>query len=292
MKMKLSIFSVLSISSSANALVAYYAFPYYRNCPNRPAGVEPRERMSLLSNSMVVRNSSIPGPLFRSTVGRAIFDTDSEEVPKKTVSESCSSKNMIEMITEVDSIFDCIDKNKDGKISNDELKYYLEGLGYLAETIRYLFTALDKNADGVISREEMRFAFSNYEATALYKAFGLGNAVTDEIYRDAVACIRTSADLDDKISTESRTRLADIFFDIIDTDENGTIDSEELRDHFREAENSSFREVGNFSNRSVESIYAALDLDLDGTITREEMRAGFQQYDPKALLIALGMRAY
>eukprot|EP00588_Corethron_pennatum_P026642 CAMPEP_0194314778 /NCGR_PEP_ID=MMETSP0171-20130528/11609_1 /TAXON_ID=218684 /ORGANISM="Corethron pennatum, Strain L29A3" /LENGTH=291 /DNA_ID=CAMNT_0039070335 /DNA_START=49 /DNA_END=924 /DNA_ORIENTATION=- len=290
--MKFTVVSILSVSSSTHALVVGDVRQHYRKSfPVLPVTPSPTlARNSLLS--MGVSDTSIPGSLFRSTVGRAIFDTDREEASDKTLAES-SSTTMTEMIAEADSIFDSIDTNKDGGISNAELRSYLEDLGYLTESIRYLFTALDTNADGVISREEMRFAFSKYEATALYMAFGLGNEVTDNSYRDAVEHIRSSADIDEKISTESRTRLADLFFNMIDTDESGRIDAEELREHFREAENenSSFREVGNFSSLSVESIFAALDLDLDGTITREEMREGFNQYDPKALLIALGMRA-
>mmetsp|Transcript_45986 Transcript_45986/g.89843 ORF Transcript_45986/g.89843 Transcript_45986/m.89843 type:complete len:281 (-) Transcript_45986:168-1010(-) len=194
-----------------------------------------------------------------------------------------------EAFAEADSIFDTIDTDKDGGISNAELRAHLVVLGYSQDSIRYLFTALDANADGVISREEMRFAFSNYESTALYMSLGLGNDVSDDAFNDAIDAVRSSAKVATGSSTEANNELADLIFDMIDIDKSGKIDPEELKEHFRVKGNSTW-EIGNFSANSVESILAALDIDFDGTISREEMREGFNQYDPRALAKALGLR--
>jgi len=194
-----------------------------------------------------------------------------------------------EAFAEADAIFDTIDTDKDGGISNAELRAHLVVLGYSQDSIRYLFTALDANADGVISREEMRFAFSNYESTALYMSLGLGNDVSDDAFNDAIDAVRSSAKVATSSSTEANNELADLIFDMIDIDKSGKIDPEELKEHFRVKGNSTW-EIGNFSANSVESILTALDIDFDGTISREEMREGFNQYDPRALAKALGLK--
>ena len=212
---------------------------------------------------------------------------------------------------EADAIFDTIDVNDDGEISNDELHTHLVEKGYPSDSIRMLFTALDKNADGIISREEMRYAFSNYEISAMYRAFGLGNKLDcendisndneecdiekEQVYDDAVSKIRSKAMSDaNKYSPEMLTKLADTIFDMIDIDGSGVIDAMELRMHFAEEDEQStatvIRNVGKPSIASVNSILKALDINSDGVISREEMRKGFQEYDPRALSSALGLQ--
>lgn len=195
-----------------------------------------------------------------------------------------------DMVAEADAIFDSIDVNKDGGISNDELQTYLEKNGYSEYSIRNLFTAMDKNADGVISREEMQFAFSNFEATALFMAFGEGSDVSADAYNDAVKAIRSSAEIENNLPPELLTKLADLIFDMIDTDKSGEIDTQELKDFFREAETPSYREIGNASAVSSSNIFRALDLDTNSKISREEMREGFKLYDPRVLSKAFGLR--
>jgi len=209
-------------------------------------------------------------------------------IPDGATEATTEQDNINDAYAEADSIFDTIDINKDGGISNAELRAHLVVLGYSQDSIRYLFTALDANADGVISRKEMRYAFSNYESTALYMALGLGNDVTDDAFNDAIDHVRTSA-VAGSTSTEANNELADLIFDMIDVDRSGKIDPEELQEHLRLKGNSTW-EIGNFSANSVESVLEALDIDFDGTISRDEMREGFNQYDPRALAKALGLR--
>jgi len=202
--------------------------------------------------------------------------------------------NPQELLQTADSIFDTMDTNHDGSISNEELRTHLARIGYSPESIRLLFTALDKNADGVISREEMRFAFETYEVSSLYKAFGVGDEdLTEEMYSATVESIRSSADMDSskKTAPELVTKLADLIFNMIDTDNSGEIDGDELKLHFmKHGDFSTFREVGHVSTISVESVMKALDLNDDGVISREEMRNGFRQYDLEALSKALGLQ--
>lgn len=220
----------------------------------------------------------------------------------------------------VDMMFDLIDVNNDGGITNDELVHYLkEEAGIDNQSIRYLFTALDTNADGNVSREELQFAFTNYETPALYRAFGLGSQTTQELYMDAVKEIREGMvhdknDNDDNKelpAPELLTKLADFIFNVIDEDKSGEIDVDELRTHFmdqqimdqmiydnddeEEDDESSSSSSSNHNktpasmDEKVESILEALDLNHDGVISREEMRQGFQQYDPRTLSEALGL---
>jgi len=199
----------------------------------------------------------------------------------------------IDLLEEVDAIFDSIDVNKDGAISGDELRSHLVGtMGYSIESARYLFAVLDADINGNISREGMMYAFSNYEAVALYMTLGLGGSeVTDGVFSDALKNIckryEMSADPDSRNKLVLND-LADLIFDVIDTDKSGEIDAQELRDHFEQVAKKGCKD----SSVSVQSIFAVLDLNSDGVVSREEMRDGFKRYDHKALSKALGLRVY
>merc|ERR1719491_362794 len=182
------------------------------------------------------------------------------------------------------------DTDKDGTISNDELQVHLEGIGYSNKSIRTLFATLDKNADGLISREEMRFAFTNYDIQALYQAFGVGTVglSSEKAYTTAIDKIRSNANIDPTASPAMLNILADLIFDKIDTDKSGEIDAVELKKHL---ESVTKKTDGDEDDLSAESILKALDLNDDGVISREEMRSGFNQFNPKSLSKALGVRA-
>jgi len=219
-------------------------------------------------------------------------DGDSETVSSST--SWFANNNKI-----ADSIFDAIDTDKDGSVSNEELRLHLEEIGYSANSIRSLFATIDKNADGAIDREEMRFAFDNYDLLALYQAFGVGvdDVANDKRYNDAVDKIRSNAGIN--TIDNSMNVLADLIFDQIDTDKSGEIDVNELKEHFETLTTSDKIEQGGVfyndkdddDDSTPESILKALDLNSDGVICREEMRLGFSQFNPKSLLKALGVRA-
>ena len=248
--------------------------------------------------------------LRRPFVGTAATKTaDANEIDTNSSSNSQTSSSSPveksdELFAEADSLFDMLDTNNDGGISNEELKSHLESIGFAAESIRSLFTILDKNADGIVSKAEMRFAWSKYDTANLYKAFGLDINDTGTPYNEVIESIRSDAnnknnnnnDITEAVSTspELLTKLADIIFDSIDTDRSEEIDAEELRMHFRvngttNNEGTTIREIGHASSVRAESLLKALDLNLDGVISRQEMRDGFNQYDPRTLSRALGL---
>lgn len=228
--------------------------------------------------------------------GDGVITRDEMKLAFSNKAEIEDNKNGIaskDILAFSDMLFDSIDVNGDGEISNDELRAHLEGIGYSNRSIRNLFTAMDKNADGVISRDEMRFAFSNYELTALYKAFGAdGSDVSADAYNEAVEQIRTNAQVGSNDTPLMRTILADLIFDMIDTDGSGEIDTAELKEHLMKNGDPAELQLGRDAFAlSVDSILKALDLNSDGVISREEMRDGFEQYDPKVLSKALGLSA-
>jgi len=252
---------------------------------------------------VVLHESSSPSPDSAAS-SSATIATESEPEPEPEEAPLSSSwfENNDVM---ADSIFDSIDIDKDGTITNDELQTHLEGIGYSNISIRTLFATLDKNADGLISREEMRFAFTNYDIQALYQAFGVGTVglTNEKTYTRAIDKIRSNANIDPKASPAMLNILADLIFDKIDTDKSGEIDADELKKHFEAVtkktngsttsckSSTTTRIERGDDDLSAESILKALDLNSDGVISREEMRSGFNQFNPKSLSKALGIRA-
>lgn len=72
-----------------------------------------------------------------------------------------------------DELFDEIDTNSDGTVSEGELRLHLERQGYSRSTVEAIFAALDLNADGEVSRAELRHSFSRSRHSALLKALGV-----------------------------------------------------------------------------------------------------------------------
>ena len=73
-----------------------------------------------------------------------------------------------------DEVFDIIDANHDGQITNSELRAHLvsRGVSVSKTTADAVFTALDIDHDGSISRSELRGAFGRYEYSAVRLALG------------------------------------------------------------------------------------------------------------------------
>ena len=140
---------------------------------------------------------------------------------------------------EVDSIFDCVDKNGDGEITLEELKEHLVGeMGYTKEYTEYLYESIDTDSNGSISREELRFAFYNFEALSMYMTFGMGGADMTQRQSFKKLALQSAQQYYDPDSSGANSSklllddLADLIFDMIDIDQSGEITRKELEVHF------------------------------------------------------------
>lgn len=196
----------------------------------------------------------------------------------------------IDLLKEADAIFDAVDVNDDGTISYDELRAHLvDQMGYTTEYTKFLFSSLDTDADGQITRQEMRFAFYNFEALSLYMTFGVGGSELTS--REAFKSFVFNQDGGrDKLMLDD---LADLIFDMIDTDGSGTIDTVELRKHFQNVTSKFDEDIQESQAKEyVDTMLASLDANKDGGIDREEVQAAFQKYDFKLLAETFGLRVY
>lgn len=220
--------------------------------------------------------------------------------------------NQIYLLDEVDSIFDCVDKNGDGEITQEELKAHLvDEMGYSKKYTEYLFESIDTDSSGSISRDELRFAFYNFEALSMYMTFGMGGAdITKRaaFKKMALNSAHSYPDLDSEsddltgVSQESRDKLllddlADLIFEMIDTDKSGAISKEELSDHFDKvteklAKNAKDRATTKQAQEYVSAMFETLDVNKDGSICRDEIRAAFEKYDFKLLARTFGLKVY
>jgi len=146
---------------------------------------------------------------------------------------------------DADNVFSVIDVDGNGEIDRDELVTHLTGAGYKAEAVEKIFEKLDVDASGSLSREELRAGFRNY--TPLRKAPGFGNyneEFKEEIHVDADRLF-TSVDADNdgevteaelRVHLRQFSRFSDpaitSIFEMLDVDENGAIDRDELRSAF------------------------------------------------------------
>jgi Ca2+-binding EF-hand superfamily protein len=161
-----------------------------------------------------------------------------------------------DVVRDADAVFFVIDENGDGSISREELMAHLTKAGYTEQAVNTVFDKLDGDDDGTISRNELREGFLKY--TPLREAPGLGayNAkFIEEIHVDA-----------------------DALFAAIDTDGDGTVTKDELRNHLKTFSGYSFKAISN--------IFAVLDANMDGSIERTELRDAFVKYS--ALRQAIG----
>jgi len=197
----------------------------------------------------------------------------------------------IAILEEIDSIFDCIDTNGDGVISSDELRAHLvDNMGYKTEFTNYLFEAIDVDDDGEITRQEMKYAFYNFEALSMYMTFGVGGNLLTSRDSFKKLVLSQSEDPNDMLLLKD---MADLIFEIIDTDNSGTIDRQELFNHFKEV-TSKFPEgsTEKQAQEYVKTMFNTLDVNNDGVIERKEMRDAFEQYDFKHLVKTFGLSVY
>jgi len=146
---------------------------------------------------------------------------------------------------DADAVFAIIDANGDGEISREELINHLTSAGYTEAAVNLIFDKLDTNQDASLSQEELRKGFLEY--TPLREAPGLGSyndKFVKEIHHDADALF---ASIDEDASgsitplelrnhmedkTEYSPRAIGNIFKMLDINQDGEIERDELRDAF------------------------------------------------------------
>lgn len=233
---------------------------------------------------------SLPSPLQVSAARRRVFlgaTTDSTNQEQE--------QQDIYLLEEVDSIFDCVDKNGDGEITLEELKSHLvDEMGYSKKYTEYLFESIDTDSSGTISREELRFAFYNFEALSMYMTFGMGGSEVTKRQSFKKLALGSGFEDNHKLLLDD---LADLIFDMIDTDQSGEISQQELKEHFDKvtdklATNSRDKATKQQAQEYVQTMFETLDTNEDGSICREEIRAAFEKYDFKLLARTFGLKVY
>lgn len=243
-----------------------------------------------------ISSHALPQPMISTPASRTTIILSATDGSSSVDEETTTKQQDIYLLDEVDSIFDCVDKNGDGEITLEELKEHLvDEMGYTKEYTEYLYESIDTDANGSISREELRFAFYNFEALSMYMTFGLGGAdMTQRSSFKKLALAESTGQDNTKLLLDD---LADLIFDMIDTDSSGEISKDELRDHFalvteKLATNAKDKATKEQAEEYVQTMFDTLDTNDDGNICREEIRAAFEKYDFKLLARTFGLKVY
>mmetsp|Transcript_28353 Transcript_28353/g.66571 ORF Transcript_28353/g.66571 Transcript_28353/m.66571 type:complete len:311 (+) Transcript_28353:44-976(+) len=213
-----------------------------------------------------------------------------------------TNSNSIDILDEVDSIFDSIDTNGDGVISPDELRSHLvDRMGYSEDYTSYLFDSIDTDSNGSISKDELLFAFYNFEAVSMYLTFAVGGSSLTSNHKSKIQALVSNSEFSSDPDARDKLLLrdlADLVFDIVDTDGSGEISRDELGAHFETVANqlaSANKEEAPTDTQArdyVQTMFATLDANRDGGISRDEVRAAFAKYDIKLLARTFGLRVY
>jgi Ca2+-binding EF-hand superfamily protein len=170
-----------------------------------------------------------------------------------------------------------LDKNKDKKLSRDELP------GPMSQA----FDRLDTNHDGFIDEEEFNAMRNRFVGGGGGMGGGprLGESLTKLM----------DANADGKISRDEFAKVLSLF-DILDKDHNGELTSDELNGFFRAVNEAQTQATGGVEVNNLfekydknkdgkitaeeignEKIFKSLDLNKDGAVTREEADTAIKQ---------------
>jgi len=138
--------------------------------------------------------------------------------------------------SDADTFFRQVDDDGDGFITFEELSAHLSEMGFQPSGIDHIFDLLDVNRDGEISQDEMRDSFVKFDDIAMRKALGLGETEADKVFNSidangdgSISKAELSAYLLDNGYEEE---TADSIFDVLDDDGDGQISREELHEGY------------------------------------------------------------
>jgi len=187
-------------------------------------------------------------------------EEESERPPRTSVYQILGDEQIANIHDVADALFNVLDRNGDGVISEEELACHLLLARYDEEAVLKIFGLLDVNSDGQLSRVELREAFIRYPP--LLDAPGMGSqpsSVRNEVHMEA-----------------------DEVFAKVDTNGDGLLSLEELSAYLAGVEGPSY------SPESVARVFQTLDANGDGQVTQSVFRGGFVRY--KAIRLGLGLR--
>ena len=147
-----------------------------------------------------------------------------------------SADSEIRIHAEADAFFDTIDVDGDGIITFEELEQQLQERGYQPGGIEHIFDLLDINRDGAISQAELRTSFVKFDDPGLRTALGLGESEADAIFSSI------DANGDNEISRDELRQYltangysaatADSLFDTLDDNSDGAVSRDELHEGY------------------------------------------------------------
>ena len=140
-----------------------------------------------------------------------------------------------------------LDKNKDKKLSRDELP----------ERMQQAFDRLDTNHDGFIDEEEFN---------AIRRGFGGGGPGGGPRTGENLTKL-LDANADGKVSREEFGKIVSLF-DLLDRDHNGELTTEELNGFNRAVNEAQAQATGGVE---VQNLFDKFDKNKDGKITADEM---------------------
>lgn len=168
-----------------------------------------------------------------------------------------------------DMLFKTQDKDKDGRLSREELQKMIDQTNAAAKAQGVsgsvdFFTAVDKNADGFADREELE---------AYFKAQMSGTKANAK----ASGAEKASKPAGGRASPEQMgTDMHELLFKRLDTNKDGSLSKEEMRTIIEKTnQNAANQAAGETGN----DFFNTLDRNGDGSIDKEEAKAFFSAAD-------------
>ena len=176
------------------------------------------------------------------TVDSTDVQTSSRRVGDGAVGETSGEDSL----QACDVIFGAIDINGDGSISSDELRHHLLKCGYTESAMSMIFNVLDADGNGDVSREEFQRACAQRRDAGL-PPFRFFISRPEDLTGTRPPPIAPANEAE--------------IFSAIDVNGDGSISSDELRQHLLAC---------GYMEEAVAPIFGVFDVDASGDISRAE----------------------